>query len=231
MEHVPRRSSFSIRARSSLPPSRLPAGRDQRFSSSLPYASPALAPSFPYPPAPPPFLGSTFFRVLPRHPYRKCIYVLCKAGNRRWPREPDARHVINTDALVPSSSLRPVSPLLHRPRLVLLHHCFFYSVLPIIRFIGRPCPAPLASIPMFPKYNPKLSDTDHRDGYEAATPVACARFARITIARIRRRGQWKFRDRIFSGSLPTQTSSTSLVRRSLREKYPSTKRYNLYEDR
>lgn len=42
----------------------------------------------------------TFFRILPRRPYRKCIYVLCKAGNRRWPREPDARRVINTDALV-----------------------------------------------------------------------------------------------------------------------------------
>lgn len=46
------------------------------------------------------FLAPTFFRILPRRPYRKCIYVLCKAGNRRWPREPDARRVINTDALV-----------------------------------------------------------------------------------------------------------------------------------
>lgn len=39
-------------------------------------------------------------RLLSRRPYTKCIYVLCKASNRRWPREPDAQCVINTDALV-----------------------------------------------------------------------------------------------------------------------------------
>lgn len=49
-------------------------------------------------------------RLPSRRPYAKCIYVLCKASNRRWPREPDAQCVINTDALVvpfpPSSLLR-----------------------------------------------------------------------------------------------------------------------------
>lgn len=39
-------------------------------------------------------------RLPSRRPYAKCIYVLCKASNRRWPREPDAQCVINTDALV-----------------------------------------------------------------------------------------------------------------------------------
>lgn len=49
------------------------------------------------------FVGShpaSVRRLLPRRPYAKCIYVLCKASNRRWPREPDAHCVINTDALV-----------------------------------------------------------------------------------------------------------------------------------
>ena len=59
------------------------------------------------------FLAPTFLRILPRRPYRKCIYVLCKAGNRRWPREPDARRVINTDALV----LRSLSLSLSHPSL------------------------------------------------------------------------------------------------------------------
>ena len=117
MEHVPRRSSFSIRARSS----RLPLSH-QPYPSTLPYTSPALL-----------LLlllllllfllfsslfrsslsASIFFRILPRHPYRKCIYVLCKASNRRWPREPDARRVINTDALVPSLSSSLPFPLLY----------------------------------------------------------------------------------------------------------------------
>lgn len=35
-----------------------------------------------------------------RYPDAKCIYVLCKTSNRRWPREPDAHCIINTDALV-----------------------------------------------------------------------------------------------------------------------------------
>lgn len=39
-----------------------------------------------------------------RYPDAKCIYVLCKTSNRRWPREPDAYCVINTDALVVSLS-------------------------------------------------------------------------------------------------------------------------------
>lgn len=39
-------------------------------------------------------------RLPSRRPNAKCIYVLCKASNRRWPREPDAQCVINTDALV-----------------------------------------------------------------------------------------------------------------------------------
>ena len=73
---VPRRSSFSIRVNHPL-----------RLCLTLCRLS-----SF--------FLAPTFLRILPRRPYRKCIYVLCKAGNRRWPREPDARRVINTDALV-----------------------------------------------------------------------------------------------------------------------------------
>lgn len=30
-------------------------------------------------------------------PYAKCICVLCKTSDRRWPREPDAHRVINTD--------------------------------------------------------------------------------------------------------------------------------------
>lgn len=54
-------------------------------------------------------------RLSSRYPYVKCIYVLCKASNRRWPREPDAQCVINTDALVvsfPPSS--PPVPLLIR---------------------------------------------------------------------------------------------------------------------
>lgn len=57
----------------------------------------------------------TFFRILPRRPYRKCIYVLCKAGNRRWPREPDARRVINTDALVLCSLSLSLSLILILP--------------------------------------------------------------------------------------------------------------------
>lgn len=83
-----------------------------------------LLPTFPplvrSPPRPPLTLGRTLRRSLrcvfpSRHPYAKCIYVLCKASNRRWPREPDAQCVINTDALVvsfPPSS--PPVPLLIR---------------------------------------------------------------------------------------------------------------------
>lgn len=70
------------------------------FSSSSSAAAAVASFLLSLPPSSPP----TFFRILPRHPYRKCIYVLCKAGNRRWPREPDARRVINTDALVLSLS-------------------------------------------------------------------------------------------------------------------------------
>lgn len=50
-------------------------------------------------------------RLPSRRPNAKCIYVLCKASNRRWPREPDAQCVINTDALVvpfPPSSQFPL---------------------------------------------------------------------------------------------------------------------------
>lgn len=62
-----------------------------------------------------PYEGLSSVRLPSRHPYAKCIYVLCKASNRRWPREPDAQCVINTDALVvsfPPSS--PPVPLLIR---------------------------------------------------------------------------------------------------------------------
>lgn len=100
MEHVLRRSSFSIHARSS----RLPLQPFRPSSSSLPYTSPAfilLCRSSP----------PTSSRILPRHPCRKCIYVLCKVSTRRWPREPDARRVINTDALVPSPYSTPSPPL------------------------------------------------------------------------------------------------------------------------
>lgn len=99
------------------------------------------------------------FCILPRHPYRKCIYVLCKAGNRRWPREPDARRVINTDALVLSNSLpfsfHPVSTLL---TLIFLISCrkvfslvpkFFIKLLSSIagRLRGR---AQVSSVPISP---------------------------------------------------------------------------------
>lgn len=85
IEHVLRRSSFSIRVISSLglPWTPLPSRPDTFSSASSSYTRSTLIP-----------------RLLPRCPYAKCIYVLCKASNRRWPRQPDAHCVINTDALV-----------------------------------------------------------------------------------------------------------------------------------
>lgn len=78
---------------------------------------------------------SSSSRILPRHPCRKCIYVLCKASNRRWPREPDARRVINTDALVPSPSpnstpsppLSPIAPMSLTLSLFLLSYLSTFS--------------------------------------------------------------------------------------------------------
>lgn len=83
IEHVLRRSSFSIRARSSS----LPSSPPYYFSASSSYTSSDLT-------------KVSLARLPFRRPYAKCIYVLCKASNRRWPREPDAQCVINTDALV-----------------------------------------------------------------------------------------------------------------------------------
>lgn len=90
-----------------------------RFRSA-PDPPPYLPPSRTFSSAPSSYTWSDLTKVssvrLPsRHPYAKCIYVLCKASNRRWPREPDAQCVINTDALVvsfPPSS--PPVPLLIR---------------------------------------------------------------------------------------------------------------------
>ena len=92
MEHVPRRSSPFLavpRFRSAPDPPACPSRVNHPLRLCLTLCRLS---SF--------FLAPTFLRILPRRPYRKCIYVLCKAGNRRWPREPDARRVINTDALV-----------------------------------------------------------------------------------------------------------------------------------
>lgn len=67
------------------------------------------------PPRPPSYTSSDLPKVssarLPsRRLYAKCIYVLCKASNRRWPREPDAQCVINTDALVVPFPPSPTVP-------------------------------------------------------------------------------------------------------------------------
>lgn len=97
IEHVLRRSSFSIRARSSSLP-----------SLHLSYTFSSAPPSPSYTSSDLPKVSSA--RLPSRRLYAKCIYVLCKASNRRWPREPDAQCVINTDALVvpfPPSSTVP----------------------------------------------------------------------------------------------------------------------------
>lgn len=68
------------------------------------------------PPRPPPSYTSSDLpkvssaRLPSRRLYAKCIYVLCKASNRRWPREPDAQCVINTDALVVPFPPSPTVP-------------------------------------------------------------------------------------------------------------------------
>lgn len=83
-----------------------------RFRSA-PDPPPYLSPSRTFSTVPSSYTSSDLTKVssarLPsRRPYAKCIYVLCKASNRRWPREPDAQCVINTDALV--VSFPPSSP-------------------------------------------------------------------------------------------------------------------------
>lgn len=88
-----------------------------RFRSAPdPPTLPSLHLSYTFSSAPPPSYTSSDLpkvssaRLPSRRLYAKCIYVLCKASNRRWPREPDAQCVINTDALVVPFPPSPTVP-------------------------------------------------------------------------------------------------------------------------